>query len=261
MRNKARKCWEKAREHLDKGTEDSIRYACLELRFAIEYLAYDLLKTYLEELPDDAMKKWQPKQVIEQMREVDQNADKSSVISYGIESTKGVPAKNLITLGEDKRFSLHWANKAHNTLGSFLHAPTLDQIEKNKIKSCVESVRIIEPIATVIKDVLSANIFNTNFGVFYTVECSCGKIIKRRKGSFSKEEGIICPSCKAIYDIVSEDVEHMHGVTKFLQRNTSYTCQKCGKTNFVGTHNLILGKILECECGAMSEIVLGLNQK
>jgi len=37
------------------------------------------------------------------------------------------------TLGEDRRLTLRWANRCHNALGNFLHAPTLYQIETGNL--------------------------------------------------------------------------------------------------------------------------------
>lgn len=62
MRHMARECVLRSKALLAAGDEASIRHACLELRFAIEYLTYDRLQVYLAEVPNDAVKKWTPKQ-------------------------------------------------------------------------------------------------------------------------------------------------------------------------------------------------------
>jgi hypothetical protein len=53
----------------------SLRYACLELRFCIEALCYDVLPHYEAELPFDAVGKWQPRKVVEALLDVDPDSD------------------------------------------------------------------------------------------------------------------------------------------------------------------------------------------
>lgn len=193
MRQQARERLVQAKALIAKGDEDSIRYACLELRLAIEYISYQLLQAYLEEVPDEAMRKWTPRQVIEQMREVDPSADNSSMLAVGIEETYGVPSKEMSAMGEDRRFSLKWANSNHNALGNFLHSPTLYQLETGQAPSIEKMLKKASEITDTIQHILDAPLFNVNFGLFFEFECHCGNLIKRRDGSFKKEDGIKCP--------------------------------------------------------------------
>jgi hypothetical protein len=58
MRHRAREAIGRAK--LLPGQEDrcSLLYACLDLRFAIEYVCYQNLYAYTKEVDDDAMKRW-----------------------------------------------------------------------------------------------------------------------------------------------------------------------------------------------------------
>jgi hypothetical protein len=120
MRHSAHQCLQRAKEFMARNDEASARHACLELRFCIEYITYDQLQTYLKEVPDDTVIKWTPKQIISALLEVDPHADKSATIAIGVEETYGVPAKEMRLLGEDRRFSLKWANSRHSLPDSFL---------------------------------------------------------------------------------------------------------------------------------------------
>jgi hypothetical protein len=207
LREEARGCLERARDLLENQEPAAARYACLELRQAIEYLAYQQLEAYLNEVPDDAMRKWTPREVIAQMLEVDPNADKTSTISIGNEEVFGEPSKNMKVLGEDRRFTLRWANRSHNALGYFLHAPTLHQIETDDLPDEGKMRGKAGEVANVIEHTLATPIYNGNFGVFYDIGCICGRQIKRREGSFTKAGGIVCPNteCRAIWDVASEE--------------------------------------------------------
>jgi hypothetical protein len=100
LRWEARECLTRAKALLEQNQVAAARHACLELRQAIEYLAHQQLEAYLDEVPDDAMRKWTPRDVIAQMLEVDPTADKSSTIAIGIEETPGEPS-NYMQLNRD----------------------------------------------------------------------------------------------------------------------------------------------------------------
>lgn len=192
MRHAARECVSRARDLIARGDELSARYACLELRFAIEYITYDQLESYMKEVPNDALKKWTPKQVISELLEVDPHADKSKTVAVGLDHTYGViPSPDeMQLLGEDRRFSLDWANKNHNALGNFLHAPTMHQIELGVIPTVASIIQKTTQVADECEKILSSPVFKVNFGRFFEVKCiDCGTHIKRRVGSFTKEQG------------------------------------------------------------------------
>jgi len=213
----------------------------------------------MNEVPDEAMRKWPPRQVIAEMLTVDPHADQTSIISVGIEETYGVPSSNMSVFGEDRRFSLKWANTNHNALGNFLHAPTLFQIESGQTPSAEKILKKAKEVATTIEHIVSAPIFNINFGVFYEIECNCGGHFKRRRGSFKREDGIKCPSCGAIWDVVSEDAGASEDQTTFKKREVSYVCFACGMTNYIGVHNVKEGVVFICKCGAKSQVALALH--
>jgi len=257
FRHEARCCLDRARSLLAHADESSIRYVCLELRFAIEYLVYQNLQAYLEEVDNAALQKWTPKQVINEMLEIDPLADKSAGIACGIEEVYGMGSKDMRFIGEDRRFSVKWANSNHNALGNFLHAPTLFQINSGNVPTLEKMTVKIQEIVGVIEKILSSPVFNVNFGQFYSFKCDCGRNIKRRIGSFKLEDGIKCPSCGAVWDIVSEDetVDHV----KFLERRIIYRCFACGLENTIGVNKIREGERLICQCGAESIVVLALQ--
>lgn len=133
MRQMARECVARAKTLLANGDEPSARYACLELRSAIEYLTYNLVQVYKDELPYEMLKKWQPKELLVEMRKVDPHADCSSQLFFGPEVVPGEPPpdEGWKSLGEEHRFSMEWATKNHNALGSYLHASTIDRVHNN----------------------------------------------------------------------------------------------------------------------------------
>jgi hypothetical protein len=239
---------------LANGDEASVRYACLELRFGIEYVTYDQLLTYLAEVPDDTVKKWTPKQIIDSLLEVDPNADQSVAVAVGLEETAGIPAAQVESLGQERRFSLKWANTNHNALGNFLHAPTIEQLEAGRSLALTTMVKKAEEVVAMLEAILTSPVFRVNFGVFYDFVCEdCGTKIKRRSGGFKPEQGIVCPKrdCQAAYDVVSEDGPEV----RLSLRRSRFNCPSCKATNSVGTHRVQDGAVVACAgCGAEARI-------
>ena len=256
LRHEARQCLERARELLGRQDASAVRYACLELRQAIEYLAYQQLEAYLDGVPDDAMRKWTPREVIAQMLEVDPKADRSSRIAVGREDAPGQRSTKMKMLGEDRRFTFKWANRSHNALGNFLHAPTLHQLEAGGTPDEAKMREKTEEVAGVIEHTLATPIFNVNFGNFYEIPCVCGRPFKRRAGSFTAEEGIVCPNmeCRAIWDVEGEERESVG----FRQRRQGYVCHQCNETGYVDSQRFKPGTVIRCECGARVEVALAI---
>ena len=243
MRHVARECVLRAREILACGDEASARHACLELRFAIEYITYDQVQTYRSELPYDALKKWTPKQLISEMLEVDPDADKSITMQVGIEPSYGVPPRpeEMQLLGQDRRFSLKWANKNHNALGNFLHAPTILQIEAGGTPTAATIIEKATEVADTCERILSSPIFNVNLRIFEFDCVDCKTPILRRNRSFAPDKGVVCPKCGATYDVKSEG-----GNVKYDLRKLRYPCPTCNAENWVGTHRVVAGAIFVC---------------
>ncbi|NLE26520.1 MAG: hypothetical protein GX625_14485, partial [Clostridiaceae bacterium] len=203
------------------------------------------------------MKKWTPKQVISELLEVDPRADKSITVAVGLEHTYGVspPPEEMQLLGQDRRFSLNWANKNHNALGNFLHAPTMHQIESGVTPTAASIFQKATQVADECEKILSSPVFNVNFGQFFEFKCTdCGAHIKRRVGSFTREQGVVCPNskCRATYDVETEGDKEV----QFSLRQSKYTCRPCATENWVGTHRVVPGAVFECvQCGKKALVV------
>lgn len=261
MRNDALHCLQRAKDLIGQDDEISAKYACLELRFCIEYITYSQLQIYLKEAPNDIVKKWTPKQIISVLLDVDPDADKSGTVYFGKQEALGTPAEKMELFGEDRRFSLAWANTRHNALGNFLHAPTLYQIETSQFSTKEKILKKANEVVSELDQILSSPIFNVSFGNFYEFDCVyCKTKIKCRDKSINKEKGIICTNsnCKAVHDIISEQDNNF----TVKVRQTEYKCPSCNTLNYVGSHLIDYGAVLECSsCGVKAEIQYALSLK
>lgn len=247
MRHIARKCVCNAKALLLKGDTQSIRYACLELRFAIEYIIYDQLEAYKDEVSDETLKKWTPKQLIAEMLKVDPYADKNVTVSFAIEDQEGVPAspQNMEVLGTDNRFSMKWANKNHNALGNFLHAPTISQLETDDLPTAASILPKAKRIAEECEKILSSPIFGVNLGNFIEFSCEdCGFGVRKRIEVFQEGLEIKCPQCRATYGVAPGDKPE---TCVIKPHKSTYTCKPCGTVNAVGSHRVVSGSIFVCK--------------
>lgn len=70
-RSVARQATERAKSLLATANDDQLRYAALELRFAMEALTYDRAQAYAKEIPPEEMATWQPDKVMKVLLEID----------------------------------------------------------------------------------------------------------------------------------------------------------------------------------------------
>lgn len=252
FRHSARKHVEAAKEFVSLEGSKGLRAACLELRMAIEALSYELLQTYNAEVADSAMEKWQPRKVIDELLYVDPNADQTSHISFGKEEEYGKPSKEMKYLGTDHRFSAKWANKAHNSLGSYLHEPTIAQHKAGKSNQDNKIEVKIKEILAELEPILNSPLGNVNFGAFISYDCECGFMIKRKQQFLDESKDLSCANCGRLYDY-----EKYGEIWKIDLSTMSFVCPSadCVERHTIGRHETQPGFEMTCtKCG--SEIVI-----
>jgi hypothetical protein len=205
-RDIARSSLESAQRELSTNDDSRLKFAALELRMSLEALTYERAQLYKRELTETQIKTWQPRQLLKILIDIDPFVDLSSTISFGIEGVDGSPPEKMQSLGAEIVLSIKDIKKYYDTLGSYLHTPTIEQgmiresSSPNKIRNrCCE-------IASIIKSVISSPVFNIDFRSKTTLECfECGNEIVRTMPPNSDELKVNClnEKCFASY-IVKE---------------------------------------------------------
>lgn len=250
-RDRARRHVAEARARLTEAGEAAARQACLALRMAIEALTYQNLQAYLAETPNSVMAQWTPKKVMDELLAADPNADQTTTVFIGIEKSPGVPSDDMQVLGEDRRFTQKWGNKAHNALGSFLHEPTIRQTETGKATEADARLKAAE-IADELDRILATSLFAVNMGEFISFECVCGFHVKRRSSVLSHDDQVICGGCGRHWIYKELEGDPAYG---FVPDGYSFPCLTCGETCQFEAHELGDGKIVTCAgCGAKAEV-------
>jgi ribosomal protein L37AE/L43A len=257
MRHSARECVTRARTLLNIDDEPSARYACFELRSAIEYLTYDHLVTYRDELDYETVKKWQPRELIVAMREIDPNADMGVELQVGPKYVPGEPppTEGYKSLGREHRFSLKWVTENYNALGSYLHSPTLDRIETGRTPKVEEIIGTATKVLNECEQVLQSPIFRVNMGMFFSRNCmDCNTPMKGRLKDPTQKQEMVCPNskCGAVYNIECNEQQQIIRT----MRQSNYVCPQCNAENWIGIHRVVAGAIITCrECRKQVRVV------
>lgn len=112
---------ERAREHLESEDPHRLRYACLELRYALERIAYHKLEFRLDKVSPEEIAAWQPSRAMDTLMElVDEHLDKNYTIQIA-EDTKAASEGRFSHFRKIKGVSPRQLGKHWHKIGSYLH--------------------------------------------------------------------------------------------------------------------------------------------
>lgn len=260
-RHEAKKQVAKARELLETSDDEVLRYACLELRMALEMVIYDLLRAYCKRSPDLAdLAHWQPRPVLKALIEVDPFADRSPTINYarqGKDHSHG-PMK---TLGTDNRLRLRDAAKYHHALSNFLHAPVLARVEAGEVTEPTTIRRKCYEVLEDLERVLTSQIWNAVLLDGRTFECECGVKICRTLDNPAKPgelflKELTCRSCGLSWLV---KIGSATGEPRFRKKYASGPCPNCSGTLALPNNQAKDGAHVSCKCGATFKLVEALS--
>ncbi|MBP1125626.1 MULTISPECIES: hypothetical protein [Pseudomonas] len=241
----------RAKKILSGSESHSIKYACLELRFCLEIIAYRQLEQYGEEIPGSVVREWKPDRIIKLLASFSPGSDQDSELSIGLTNAPDEIPEEWAPGGNAKAIPWGVFRKHYNKLGSYLHAP-------KKIKD-LEKVIDKEKLNNIISDierVLSATIVLA-FKSTINAECDCGKTIFIGQSEFEDDELVRCGNrgCGLLWKKVTLD----DGV-QVLQpaRRLIYKCT-CGSFMHVSIEKV--WDRFKCEgCGNTYRLNLGYSQ-
>ena len=229
-----------ARRLLASSEAGCVRHAALETRFAIERLFYSLLPYYEDELPDDIIRKWQPRQIIEALIECNPFVEYEQHIVIGRgQGNDGQP----LFAGSQKPVSRKLLSQYYHKLGSYLHARRDGKDpDVMKMRSVISSA--VERIEQHCRETTVMH----NGGVFITVACECGRDIKRNLLALAGNPSARCTreECGAVYDLVAV---HAPLQTEWRLRTLPFICPACAAMTPYGIHKIFDEAVLACsEC-------------
>jgi hypothetical protein len=259
-RSEVRAALNRAKNELNAGDADRVRYAVLELRMSLEGLIYERAETYKEELPQESLRVWQPRQLLAALLELDPNADKGAAVAVGIEEIAGEPSKSMRSLGRERVLSLRELKTYYDRLGSYLHMPRIGDVAAGKGATEQKARVWCEEVADIVEIVLASPIFNVNFKVTSRIKCDkCGEQVARRIPlSSATELHAKCLHCEASYTLIVD--ASRNAIWKPRISRIECVNQKCKAVSTLWEHELKLGAKWKCAgCGQVNRLVYGIE--
>ena len=258
FRHEARQAVARAKSLLegDSVKPEHLRYAALDVRLAMEALTYERAHSYRQELPESSYDTWQPRKLMQVLLDIDPHADANSSLSVGIEETYGVPAKEMNSLGQETVLNMATLKKHYDALGSYLHMPTLKQLQDGGGPSFDKLKDRLAEITGYVDTVLRSPIFNINIGVFSTGQCvRCDADMRWRIPRDTEELEAACRECGVSYDLKVLEGQQVRWEPR--QHPVKCAHPECGTESFMWEDQIEVGNVWICDaCEGRNHLVL-----
>ena len=250
---------QRASEHIECGDVEHLRYACLELRLALERIAYQKLQLRLDDIAIEEIRGWQPKRVIDALMElVDPALDQDAKLSVGARLGGGNPETDVFTpVGVSKGVHPKKIGKYWHKLGSFLHMSMPSKKgERPKVPDASKLCEFLQEVAGYVDEITSTG-FDAHFSEKVTLTCSACNQLTVRNSKLLKEYDIVqCqnPACRSSYK-TSKDGEQFI----FEHYTIDLPCKRCDETMRIVANELLdlpynHAAVVLCECNARHQV-------
>ena len=247
MHEATKTCVAKAVSLISNGGTDDLRYASIQLRMGIVHLFYELIPRYSDELPQDIVSKWQPRQILDALVECDPDVTKDA--SYVIRrELPGGSAGEPVLHGHQIAVSKRLLQKHYHKLGFYLHAPV-----DGKQPAAEKWKKFLQKTIDVLDKYNSTTI--ANFGVKFRIECDCGCTFMRKSSAIRQNPVVKCldPKCGAVFHCTFNEPNKV--AVNPVER--SIVCSHCDTENFFGVQHVRHDAEIVCvECEQKSRIVI-----
>jgi Zn finger protein HypA/HybF involved in hydrogenase expression len=221
---------------VDEATSESLTFAALQCRLAIEMVCYERLRNAHDYISSEDLKRWQPSYVINQLiQEVDPHVASSltlSVSKHPMTSVDANPtraeyeAEEYVEIGRQVGFDSKKLGRLWNALGSFLHVRMpLSQDDHVQFFGTPPDIKkkVIEALAE-LRELEAGTLISSGLGERVTFECDCGSKNARRAGLLKEGQIVSCfnPECPQQWTARVED-----GEFHFDLRYMTVTCTEC----------------------------------
>lgn len=231
---------ERAKKIVESGDVDQLRYACLELRFALERIAYQKLQLRLDHITIEEIGAWQPRRAMERLMElVDEYLTGDSVLQAAPEKVPGQEAdkEDFVTVGTTKGVNPKDIGKHWQKLGSFLHA-TVPKRKGDLSRDPDEKKlrRYLNEVISYIEDVTSTG-FDAYFSQNVTFQCDkCGQNIVRSSTLIKDQDVVQCqnPNCNASFIAYKKQDQF-----SFERYQLHFDCLSCKERTFFDSNDML----------------------
>lgn len=222
---------------LEQDTPESLTYAALECRLAIELICYQRLKHFHKYISHDDLKKWTPAYVVKTLiSEVDPYVDKTFSFSISASplpdsvtppSLEDYEAMDYVEVGTQVGFNANKLGSLWNALSRIALHIRLPQTSDDPIVRYGDfnnTKRKVQEALIEIKRIGKGSMIAGFPGEVISFQCRCGQQNKRKSEVLEDGKIINCinPDCKESYAFEEKD-------TLFARQTFRITCKKCDK--------------------------------
>jgi hypothetical protein len=176
----------RAKHLLEQPDEASLRYAALELRFAMEAVVYRQLQEYGAVIPGSVASKWKPDQLLKLLISFDPTSNQGGDLSFAIAGPDVLP-QDFKSLGQTKAIPWKEFRTNYNKLGSYLHAPQSNPKKKPKTLTKEAFTTIISRL----EDCTKATVIFA-FKAIISAQCDCDNMLYVGQSEFDNDELVVC---------------------------------------------------------------------
>jgi len=228
-----------------------LRYACLELRFCLEALAYEKLGIYSKRVPQSVLDTWQPPQAIKALLEFEPLADEGFTLTMSPESSPGVPTGDWQVIGTHSTLKLSLIRKYYNKLGNFLHIPSPARTARQA--SVSPTVDGLKEMLEEMRPAVYSH-FDASMATVVEWECSvCNGMSVANLDGLKESKKAFClnPQCGALHHAVCDS----EGEIELHLDASHFKCAQCGEEIELENRKLAIGLQFKCwPCGAVHKI-------
>lgn len=243
-----RSCMARAQSFLANPSPENLSYAALELRFCIEALTYEKLRSFSKMIPEEVLTTWQPPQAVKALLEFEPLADETFEIHIAKEDASGKPVASKSFTGKHVSLKLAWLRKHYNKIGNLLHAPAVGEVRSQSVETL--SKYLFEVVAD-LKEPIESTITGGSIRNVYSFTCDvCKKPVICNVETARKKKAATCfnPQCKTEYfaEVIDEST------VSFQLKVTSFKCVSEGCLGMADIENrkLEIGYEFSCPvCG------------
>lgn len=203
MRSLAAGHLQAARDQLYQESEKGLRYACLDLRMAIECITFDLLALYRDEVLDETLSEWRADKILMALKRVDPSADASPTLQIANAAGEFDVADSIRF--DEHRFETKWAKKAYQTLGRYLHERSFIELEAGKANDWDVVRERTAAIADELQMIISSSGWGLRMKQNLGVPCECGADAAFKMGPLQLRSRARCTQCGANYEVVRRE--------------------------------------------------------
>lgn len=219
---------------LEQDTDQSVTFAALEARLALEKVCYDRLRQRHDYISHAQLRKWQPGAVINTlMADVDQHVTQTMTLSIG--KNPGVKPQDdeYVEVGTEIGFDPKQIAKLWNALGKLALHVRLPEHRDDHIPQYGDKAQVrakVEEVVTELQRLAKGTMTFSGVGEEVSFVCPCGEKNRRRAALLREGQHVYCmnPECKLTWKAVKEaDGFGFKAVT------IPISCESCKAANYM----------------------------